>query len=70
MLRPPSQAYKQVSDDQKEQVSTVPQMAGKNLIKLSKATRSGAHPLAVYPPVAILLSVVTAITEQYNYLEH
>ena len=48
-----------------------PQMAEKkNLIKLSEATRSGAHPLPVYPPVAILLSVVTAITEQYNYLEH
>ena len=45
------------------------------IFKLSKATNikkkqhSGAHPLAIYPPVAILL-IITAITEQYNYLEY
>ena len=60
-----------------QQFSKIPQMAEKKLAcKLSKATHieekqhSGAHPLAVYPPVAILLLIITPITEQYNYLEY
>ena len=70
MLRPQSQTYKQVSDDQKEQVSTVLKNTTngrkKNLrCKLSKATHieenqhSGAHPFSY-------LSTSSNITVNYN----
>ena len=56
-----------------KQFSKIPQWQ-KKTFKLSKATHiekkhSGVHPLAIYPPVAILL-IITAITEQYKYLEY
>ena len=58
-----------------QQFSKIPQMAGKKtcdvsyprLLTLRKINTLVPTHLAIYPPVAILLSIITAITEQYNY---
>ena len=71
MLRPRSQAYKEVSDYQKKKTSVNSSQKyhkwQKKYLSYPRLLTLVAHPLAIYPPVAILLSTVSAITEQYNY---